>query len=165
MKTFIATILLSLILFNVGCASESTLNEASQFERINVDNLWQGSIPVGYENRETACQNTKEPNLLIPYAVSKNSPLQIDLYACWPSLSFMSCSTGEVFEEPQIETEGNKVHVSLWHSYFFEEECGGILGGLRKFHTIEINGPWQRGELEIVVQNSDDELTGFVTVE
>ena len=152
------------MLFNVGCTNNSSSDESGQIEFMDVGNLWQGSVPVEYENMVTACQSAK-PNLLIPYAISENGLLQVDLYACWVGTDLTSCTDAKSFEKAQVDTDGNKVTVSLRQSDWPQDICPLQAAEFVRYHTIEINEPWQRGELQIVVETSGDDLTGFITVE
>ena len=131
---------------------------------MDVDNLWQGSVPVEYVNMETACRSAN-PSLLIPFAISENSLLQIDLYACWVGAGLTRCTNSKSFEEAQVVTDGNKVTVSLRQSDWLQDTCPAKAAEFAIFHTIEINEQWQSGELEIVVETSGDDLTGFIAVD
>ena len=163
MRSFGITAWLIAMLLSSGCSSDGTTDEESLL--LDVDNLWQGSVPVEYDILGFSCRADGITNLLIPYSISANSPLQIELYGCWLSSDLIECNSDGKFEEAQVSTDGNKVSLSLRKGDWPEENCPSIAPEFRKYHTFEINGAWQPGELEIVIQNSGVDLTGYVTVE
>jgi len=155
---------LIVMLVSSGCESDGTSDGESK--SLDVDNLWQGDVPGEYEinrNNGLACLSG-ETSLLIPYSTSVNSSFQIELYGCWMNSNLITCSPGETFVEAQIDADSSKVRISFTKKDWVGE-CQAIPPSFAKYHTIEINGSSQRGELEIVVQNSGAVLTRFITVE
>ena len=152
------------MLVSSGCESVGTSDVENK--SLDVDNLWQGDVPGEYEinrNNGLACLRG-ETNLLIPYSISETSSFEIELYGCWMNSSLITCSPGETFEEARVDTDSSRVRISFTKRDWVGE-CQAIPPTFGKYHTIEVNGSWQRGELEIVVENSGVELTGFITVE
>lgn len=167
MRLYSGTAWLIAMLLSSACGSDENRNETSQYDLLDVDYLWQGSVPVEYdlsENIADNCQREGETELLIPYVVSSNGPLQVELYGCWQGESLVTCKDG-LFKMADVNTEdANKVIISLLKEEY-KLDCLASEPRFQKWHTIDVNGTWQPGELEVIVRNSDGDLTGYVTVE
>ncbi|MCH9812605.1 MAG: hypothetical protein K0U47_01535 [Epsilonproteobacteria bacterium] len=160
MKYHILKVWLIAMLLLSGCSSDK---EQVEYMALNVDNLWQGSVPVKYENIGIDCQKG-ETDVLIPELITSEEPLQVVLYGCW-QLDLITCDQG-IFKEAKINRDGiNRVVISLWKEGLPSNDCPADEPQFRKQHTYDINGSWQSGEIEVVIQNLDSNLSGYVIVE
>jgi len=141
------------MLLSSGCASDGSTDDESLL--LNVDNLWQGGVPVASEF--SSCPGEGITSLLIPYSILEDEVLQIELYGCWLDANLITCDSDGAFGEARIDTQSNKVNISLWKGDYPYETCNSQAPEFGKYRTFEISGPWPRGELEIVVQNSDED--------
>ncbi len=163
MKQFISAVWLSAMLLLSGCGSTK---KQTTFYTMKVSHLWQGNIPLEYNNSDIGFEiETGETDILIPEKITINNPLHIEVYGNWQSEDLINCYQGW-FEEAKIETNTtNHIVISLARKAWESDICPTNVPSFSKRRSYDINGTWQSGTLEVIVQNPDGNLTGYVTVE
>ncbi len=169
MKQFISAVWLSAMLLLSGCGSTKEQTVRGMLE---VTHLWQGDLPFDY-NDSYGFGNasyegfTGETDILIPETIATNAPFHIELYGKWSGFPSILCGQS-TFNTLEADTSQNsKIIITLWKEILNNDgyTCPAVEPNFKLQHTYDINGSWQSGTLEVIIQNQDGNLTGYVTVE
>lgn len=161
MKYITLIVLLFALFVFLGCGDNKEQNRGDQ-TLVEVDEIWQDNVPEDYMEDNSWGGKSY---VLVPNSIGVNKLLVIDLYGYWLTEDTIECQEHYTGADISFK-DTDKVVISLWKSINSEEDCPTVMPKLEKRHSYEVKGLWQIGDvIEVVVQNSDTNLSAFVYVE